>query len=110
MGAEAMASLQRALRLSQSTGDMEGVCHATMQLGQACKSNGEEEKALEYFRATFQAACQQRNQDLEDQARVALGFALGEHYFTHAGKGRGYVPIVCYDVKAQLEWMSKGVL
>ncbi|RNF27747.1 intraflagellar transport protein IFT88 [Trypanosoma conorhini] len=105
-----MQSLRRALSLSSETGDMEGICHATMQLGQACKSNGDEEMALQYFRANFQAACRQQNQDLEDQARVALGFALGEHYFKHAGGGRGYVPIVCYDVKAQLEWMSKGVL
>ncbi|RNF12671.1 putative intraflagellar transport protein IFT88 [Trypanosoma rangeli] len=110
LNSEAMNSLRRALSLSSETGDLEGVCLATMQLGQACKSNGNEEMALQYFRANFQAACRQKNQDLEDQARVALGFALGEHYFKHAGGGRGYVPIVCYDVKAQLEWMSTGVL
>ncbi|KAH9599541.1 hypothetical protein LSM04_005408 [Trypanosoma melophagium] len=110
MGTEAMESLQRALSLAREVGDLEGVCHATMQLGQAYKSSGEEEKALEYFRQNFETARQQQNQDVEDQARVALGFALGEYYYTHAGNGRGYVPIVCYDIKAQLEWMSNGVL
>ncbi|PWV13129.1 hypothetical protein C3747_45g197 [Trypanosoma cruzi] len=110
LSSEAMQSLKQALAVSSETGDLEGVCHATMQLGQACKSNGDEEMALHYFRANFEAACRQCNQDLLDQARVALGFALGENYFKHAGGGRGYVPIVCYDVKAQLEWMSKGVL
>ncbi|ORC89621.1 putative intraflagellar transport protein IFT88 [Trypanosoma theileri] len=110
MGPEAMESLQRALSLAREVGDLEGVCRATMQLGQAYKSSGEEEKALEYFRQNFETARQQNNQDLEDQARVALGFALGEYYYTHAGNGRGYVPIVCYDIKAQLEWMSNGVL
>lgn len=110
LSSEAMESLQRALVVSNGTGDLEGVCHATMQLGKACKSSGNEEKAIQYFRLNFQAACRQRNQDLEDQARVALGFALGEHYFKHAGAGRGYVPIICNDVKAQLAWMSEGIL
>lgn len=110
LSSEAMESLQQALAVSSETNDLEGVCHATMRLGNACKRNNDEEKALYYFRLNFEAACRQPNRDLEDQARVALGFALGEHYFKHAGGGRGYVPIICNDVKAQLEWMSKGVL
>lgn len=107
---EAVHSLQCALELSEKAADIEGVYRATMQLGQAYDSSGDHEKALMSYRANFGAARKLNNSDLTDQARVALGFALGEHYLKHAGGGRGYVPIVCDDVKAQLEWMSNGIL
>ncbi|KAG8347953.1 hypothetical protein TRVL_01223 [Trypanosoma vivax] len=110
MNTEAMDSLQRALELSKENNDLEGVCRATMQLGEAFKNSGDQQQALGNFRANFEAASKLKNRDMVDQARVALGFALGEHYLKEAGGGRGYVSIVCEDVEAQLEWLSKGIL
>nr|CCC89684.1 unnamed protein product [Trypanosoma congolense IL3000] len=107
---EAVESLKCALQLAEEAEDLEGIYRATLQLGQAYDSSGGYEQALGSYRANFDVARRLNDSNLTDQARVALGFALGENYLKNAGGGRGYVPIVCEDVEAQLQWMSKGVL
>ncbi|EPY25183.1 hypothetical protein STCU_06801 [Strigomonas culicis] len=120
----ATASLQSALELAKKLRDPAKVCQATMQLGEVYRAQQQarhdagdtegEEECMRYrttcFREAFGAACASGQQDLIDATRIAMGFAIGEYYFKKAGDGRGYIPIVCDDIKAQLEWMSNGKL
>lgn len=108
--AAAEASLREALALAKQLGDAAKVCRATMQLGEGYRSAGDSEAATTCFREAFPAAMASGVQDLIDSVRVAMGFAAGEFYLSHAGGGKGYLPIVCNDVRTQLAWMSNGEL
>eukprot|EP00796_Vickermania_ingenoplastis_P009271 gene9271-6519_t len=107
---KAMISLDRALDLAKELDDDAKVCRAMMQLGEVHRVEGRSEEAMECFKKSFAAARNSGEQGLIDSARVAMGFAIGEFYFTHAGNNRGYLPIVCEDIEAQLHWMSTGEL
>lgn len=107
---EAMTSLDRAFTLAKEMDDDSKVCRAMMQLGEVYRSEGRSEEAMTCFKESFAAARRAGDQGLTDSSRVAMGFAIGEFYFTHAGNNRGYLPIVCEDIEAQLHWMSKGEL
>lgn len=110
MNMAATASLRNALQLARNLKEPAKVSRAMMQLGEVHRAEGNEAAAMQCFKESFQPACESGEQDLIDSARVAMGFAMGEFYFKHAGNGRGYLPIVCEDVVAQLGWMSDGVL
>lgn len=107
---EAMQSLDRAFTLAKEMGDDAKICRAMMQLGEVYRSEGRSEEAMTCFKESFAAARRAGDQGLTDSSRVAMGFAIGEFYFTHGGNNRGYLPIVCEDIEAQLHWMSKGEL
>lgn len=107
---EAMTSLDRAFTLAKELNDDAKVCRAMMQLGEVYRSEGRSEEAMTCFKESFAAARRAGDQGLTDSSRVAMGFAIGDYYFKHAGNNRGYLPIVCDDIGAQLHWMSKGEL
>lgn len=107
---KAIVSLDRALDLAKELEDDARVCRAMMQLGEVHRGEGHSEEAMKCFKESFAAARQSGVSTLIDSSRVAMGFAIGEFYFTHAGNNRGYLPIVCDDIVAQLHWMSKGEL
>lgn len=107
---KAMVSLDRALGLAKNLEDDAKVCQAMMQRGEVHRGEGQSEEAMECFKKSFSAARNSGQQPLIDSSRVAMGFAIGEFYFTHAGNNRGYLPIVCNDVVTQLHWMSTGEL
>lgn len=107
---DAIASLKNALQLAEQTNDLHAICDACRQLGQAYKAVGESVKSVHYFRESFRVARDIGDQRLVNRARVAIGFALGEHYFANAGGNKGFIGVVVNDIAAQLEWMSGGVL
>lgn len=103
-------SLETANRLANELEDDAKVCRAMMQLGEVYRSENKSEDAMQCFKESFAAARRSGVQSLIDSSRVAMGFAIGEYYFTSAGNNRGYLPIVCDDIKTQLHWMSTGEL
>ncbi|KAG5502926.1 hypothetical protein JKF63_04699 [Porcisia hertigi] len=107
---EASTTLQDALRLAKELGAPRELCIATMQLGEAYRSRGQEDCALQCFDESFAAAIETGDQELIDAARIAMGFARGDYYLTHAYGGKGYLHLVCSDIRAQLAWMSSGTL
>lgn len=107
---EASATLQEALQLAKVLGEPQQLCRATMQLGEAYRARGQEEEALQCFDESFDAAVRTGDQALVDKARIAIGFARGDHSLAHAFRGEGYLRLVCTDIRAQLAWMSGGTL
>lgn len=107
---DAVASLKNALSLAEQTNDLPAICASCRQLGQTYKLMGDSVKSVHYFREGFRVARDIGDPAVVDAARVAIGFALGEHYFATAGGDTGFIGVVVGDLKAQLEWMSTGVL
>lgn len=108
---DAIQSLKTALSRAEDSNDLKAICDACRQLGEAYKQANQPVKAVHYFRETFRVARDIGDQRLIERARIALGFALGEHYFSSAGgDGKGYIGIVCNDMAAQLQWMGGGIL
>lgn len=106
----ASVTLQEALALAKELGQPRQLCHATTQLGEAYRSRGQETEALQCFRESFSAAVETGDQELIDKVRIAIGFATGDFYLTHAYNGEGYLHMVCSDIRAQLAWMSEGTM
>lgn len=107
---DAIASLKNALALAEQTNDLLAIADACRQLGQTYRALGESVKAVHYFRESFRVARDIGDDGLIDASRVAIGFALGEHYFGSAGGDKGFIGVVVGDINAQLEWMGKGIL
>ncbi|GET89298.1 hypothetical protein, conserved [Leishmania tarentolae] len=107
---EASTSLKEALQLAKELGAPRQLCMATMQLGEAYRSRNQEEEALQCFDESFAAAMETGDQELIDTVRIAMGFARGDYYLTHAYGGKGYLHLVYTDIRAQLAWMSGGTL
>ena len=107
---EAVSSLKSALTLAEQTDDLRSICEACHQLGKAYKTMGDSMKSVHYFRESFRVARDIGETQLVNSSRVALGFALGEHYFAAASGNKGFVSVVCNDMPAQLDWLGGGVL
>ncbi|CBZ27766.1 conserved hypothetical protein [Leishmania mexicana MHOM/GT/2001/U1103] len=107
---EASTTLQEALQLAKELGAPRQLCIATMQLGEAYRSRNQEDEALQCFDESFSAAIEAGDQELIDTVRIAMGFARGDYYLTHAYGGKGYLHLVYTDIRAQLAWMSGGTL
>jgi tetratricopeptide (TPR) repeat protein len=107
---DAIASLKAALTLAEQSDDLRSICEACHQLGKTYKTSGESMKSVHYFREAFRVARDIGDAQLVNTSRVALGFALGEHYFASASGNKGFVSVVCNDMPAQLEWLGGGVL
>ncbi|CAJ1027782.1 hypothetical protein Q4I30_004656 [Leishmania utingensis] len=107
---EASTTLQEALQLAKKLGAPRQLCIATMQLGEAYRIRDQEDQALQCFEESFAAAMEAGDQELIDTVRIAMGFARGDYYLTHAYGGEGYLHLVYTDIRAQLAWMSGGTL
>ncbi|TPP48844.1 hypothetical protein CGC20_26315 [Leishmania donovani] len=107
---EASTTLHEALQLAKELGAPRQLCIATMQLGEAYRSRNQEDEALQCFDESFAAAIEAGDQELIDTVRIAMGFARGDYYLTHAYGGKGYLHLVYTDIRAQLAWMSGGTL
>ncbi|KAK7194531.1 hypothetical protein NESM_000370300 [Novymonas esmeraldas] len=106
----ASTTLQEALQMAKDLGAPRQLCTATMQLGEAYRSRDQEDQALQCFEESFAAAMETGDQELIDTVRIAMGFARGDYYLTHAFKGEGYLRLVCTSIRDQLAWMSGGTL
>ena len=109
---EAVESLKSALEVAERNNDVEALNEACKQLGTTYRNMGENMKAVHYYKQHFKVSRDIGDLDTVDNARILLGFALGDHHFTHASNRRGFLSIVCDDREraSLLAWMADGEL
>ena len=109
---EAIATLKSSLALAEQSNDLQSICDACRQLGEVYQRNNERVKAVHYFNQSFKAARDIGNPQTVEDSRIALGFALGEHYFLpkNDSGATGYLSVVVDDMPTYLQWMSSGSL
>jgi tetratricopeptide (TPR) repeat protein len=107
---EAVESLKMALEVAEQNNDLHALNEACKQLGTTYRNMGQNMKAVHYFKEHFRVSRDIGDLETIESARILLGFALGEHHFTHAGNRRGFLAVVCDDLEAQLAWMADGEL
>ena len=107
---EAIESLKVALEVAETNHDVLAINEACKQLGTTYRNMGQNLKAVHYYKEHFRVSRDIGELSTIESARISLGFALGEHHFTHAGNRRGFLSVVCDDLAGQLAWMADGEL
>jgi tetratricopeptide (TPR) repeat protein len=107
---EAIESLKTALSVAEQNSDLSALNEACKQLGTTYRNMGQNMKAVHYYKEHFRVSRDIGERETIESARISLGFAMGEHHFTHAGNRRGFLAVVCNDLAGQLAWMADGEL
>lgn len=109
--AEAVESLKTALEVAEHNNDLNAINEACRQLGNTYRNVGQNMKSVHYYKEHFRVSRDIGELSTIENSRILLGFALGEHHFTHAGNRQGFLTVVVDDDLApQLAWMSDGVM
>ena len=108
--ADAINSLKDALAIAEAANDLDGINSACRQLADTYKADGNNVSAVHYFREHFKVSRDIGDARAIENARISLGFAMGDHHFTHAGNRRGFLNLVVEDLPALLEWMGTGAM
>ena len=107
---DAVESLKTALEVAEANGDIHALNEACKQLGNTYRNMGENMKAVHYYQQHFKVSRDVGDLPTVENARILLGFALGDHHFAHAGNRQGFLSVVCDDLAGQLAWMADGEL